>query len=204
MNDSLIKFGIFAAGIGIGVLASRTYFDKKYQAIADEEIDSCREVFNAKIKEAKELIVEIKNAGKVISESVKDEEVPNIEKNRSYSSLYPVVDVEEREYDDFYKKDETESIHPTEDDDKYEISIEDWEDDNDFDKVTLNYYTEDGTLVYEESEELADEAKTIGIDNLSDFDMVSERTCYVRDSKNNIDYEVIKVDGSYRELIAGM
>ena len=81
--------------------------------------------------------------------------------------------------------------------------MDEYEDDTEFMKVTLNLYLSDGALVYEETEELADEGSTVGQENLDDFSRTSFSSAYFRNPKNNIDYEVIKVDGSYRELIAG-
>lgn len=49
MNKIVVAFLAFAAGAGVGVLASKTYFDKMYQQIAREEIDSVKAVYSAKL-----------------------------------------------------------------------------------------------------------------------------------------------------------
>ena len=55
----------------------------------------------------------------------------------------------------------------------------------------------------EGGEEIADDNRTIGSENLDDFLRTYERSSYFRNPKTNIDYEVIKIEGSYKELIAG-
>lgn len=196
MKETLIRVAIFSVGVGVGVAASMTYFDKKYQKLADEEIESCRQAFSKprvvlvkdeKVEEAKIL------EGKTTISSI----APNV-----YSSS---VQLETKAYSDYYapkKVEEAETLSPKEDE-PFDISVDEYEEDSEFMKVTLNLYLTDGALVYEETEELADEGSTVGQENLDDFSRTNFSSAYFRNPKNNIDYEVIKVDGSYRELIAG-
>jgi hypothetical protein len=144
---------------------------------------------------------------------VKDDNVETakvIEGETAVNSIMPdvyssSVQLETKAYSDYYapkKVDEAQTLSPKEDE-PFDISVEEYEEDTEFLKVTLNLYLEDGALVYEESEDLTDEASTVGQENLDDFARSSFSSAYFRNPKNNIDYEVIKVDGSYRELIAG-
>lgn len=50
MKSTLTKIFIFAAGAIIGSLATMKYAEKKYSAIAEEEITSVREVYSKKSK----------------------------------------------------------------------------------------------------------------------------------------------------------
>lgn len=196
MKETLIRVAIFSVGVGVGVAASMTYFDKKYQKLADEEIESCRQTFS------KPKVVIVKDD--------KVEEAKIVEGETAVSSIMPdvyssSVQLETKAYSDYYapkKVDEAQTLSPKEDE-PFDISVEEYEEDTEFAKVTLNLYLEDGALVYEESEDLTDEASTVGQENLDDFARSSFSSAYFRNPKNNIDYEVIKVDGSYRELIAG-
>ena len=196
MKETLIRIAIFSIGVGIGVAASMTYFDKKYQRLADEEIESCRQAFS----KPKVVIVKddkVEEAKVVEGETTVSSIMPNV-----YSSS---VQLETKAYSDYYapkKVDEAQTLSPKEDE-PFDISVEEYEEDTEFAKVTLNLYLEDGALVYEESEDLTDEESTVGQENLDDFARSSFSSAYFRNPKNNIDYEVIKVDGSYRELIAG-
>ena len=190
MKETLIKIAIFSVGVGVGFVGSMKYFDQKYQKLADEEIESCRKAFN----KSKTMINEV-------SKPVKD--------GSDTSNVYLTsIDLEKiKAYHEYYapKKVEVEAaqtLSPKEDE-PFDISVEEYEEDTEFIKVTLDLYSEDGVLVYEETEEIADESSTIGVENLDDFARSSFSTAYFRNPKNNIDYELIKVDGSYRELIAG-
>ena len=49
--SSLNKVLIFTAGVAIGVAASWKFFENKYKKIAQEEIDSVKEVFSRREKE---------------------------------------------------------------------------------------------------------------------------------------------------------
>ena len=196
MKETLIRVAIFSVGVGIGVVASMTYFDKKYQKLADEEIESCRQAFS------KPKVVIVKDE--------KVEEAKILEGEMAVSSVMPnvyssSVQLETKAYSDYYapkKVEEAQTLSPKEDE-PFDISVDEYEEDTEFMKVTLNLYLSDGALVYEETEELADEGSTVGQENLDDFSRTSFSSAYFRNPKNSIDYEVIKVDGSYRELIAG-
>ena len=196
MKETLIRVAIFSVGVGVGIAASMTYFDKKYQKLADEEIESCRQAFS------KPKVVLVKDE--------KVEEAKILEGETAVSSVMPnvyssSVQLETKAYSDYYapkKVEEAETLSPKEDE-PFDISVDEYEEDTEFMKVTLNLYLSDGALVYEETEELADEGSTVGQENLDDFSRTSFSSAYFRNPKNNIDYEVIKVDGSYKELIAG-
>ena len=196
MKETLIRVAIFSVGVGVGVAVSMTYFDKKYQKLADEEIESCRQAFS------KPKVVLVKD-DKVESAKI-------LEGDTAVSSLTPNVysssiQLETKAYSDYYapkKVEEAETLSPKEDE-PFDISVDEYEEDTEFMKVTLNLYLSDGALVYEETEELADEGSTVGQENLDDFVRTNFSSAYFRNPKNNIDYEVIKVDCSYRELIAG-
>lgn len=193
MKETLIRVAIFSVGVSVGVAASMTYFDKKYQKLADEEIESCRQAFS------KPRVVFAEKD--IVTDPEKHVEIDPLGSN-VYSSS---VQLETKAYSDYYapkKVEQAKTLSPKEDE-PFDISVDEYEEDTEFMKVTLNLYLTDGALVYEETEELADEGSTVGQENLDDFVRTSFSSAYFRNPKNNIDYEVIKVDGSYRELIAG-
>ena len=193
MKETLIRVAIFSVGVGVGVAASWRYLDNKYQKLADEEIESCKKAFNKP-----RVIFTEKD---IVTDPEKHVEIDTLNGN-VYSAS---VQLETKTYSDYYapkKVEEAKTLSPREDE-PFDISVEEYEEDTEFLKVTLNLYLEDGTLIYEETEEIANEADTVGTENLDDFARSGFASAYFRNPKNNIDYEVIKVDGSYRELIAG-
>ena len=196
MKNLLISAGIFSLGIGVGVLASKTYFDKKYQQMAEEEIESFRQYVERAKKKIEDNDKKLETSGYL----------ETLEPYPTNPSLYTTTSADTIPYNEHYqtesKIDEAKTLSP-EEDEPYEITIEEYTEDEEFDKVTLNYYMEDGMLIYEEGEDVADET-IIGSENLDDFASVPLSQAYYRDPKKNIDYEVIKVDGSYQELVAGI
>lgn len=176
----------FAAGLGCGVLATRSYFKTRYESFANEEIESVIENFKKKI----------------------DEDVKKMEENRekeyskvvdSYISPVPPSKI---------VKDEEE--HPEDDipDEPYQITSMEYMDDGDYDKKVATYYVDDEALVVDtddvsEDGELADVGRTIGKDNieilLAGFDDGS--ALYVRNPSLGVDYEVSKSYASYSEII---
>ena len=202
MKEVIVKIAIFSFGVTVGVAGSWKYFDQKYQKLADEEIESVKAMLSKKSAD-----IEFEHTGEPIAKVEKvtmDDKSLTVEATLidSYSSA---VDLETKNYSEFYapkKVEEAQTLSPKEDE-PFDISVEEYEDDNEFQKVTLNLYLEDGVLCYEESEEVAEENDTVGAENLDDFSRTSFSTAYFRNPKEGIDYEVIKVDGSYKELIAG-
>ena len=202
MKEVIVKIAIFSFGVGLGVAGSWRYFDQKYQKLADEEIESVKAMLSKKSTDIK-----YEHTGEPIAKVEKvtmDDNSLTAEATliNSYSSS---VDLETKNYSEFYapkKVEEAQTLSPKEDE-PFDISVEEYEEDTEFQKVTLNLYLEDGVLCYEESEDVAEESDTVGTENLDDFSRTSFSTAYFRNPKEGIDYEVIKVDGSYKELIAG-
>lgn len=196
MKQVLISVGIFSAGVGLGVLATRTYFEKKYQQMADEEIESFRQYVERAKKKIEDNNEKLETSGYL----------ETLETYPTNPSLYTTTTATSISYNEHYSKEEekvneAKTLSPVEEE-VYEISPDDFAYDTDYDKVTLNLYTEDGVLIYEEGEEMVDES-IIGSENIDDFSNTPFAQTYLRDPKNKIDYEIIKVDGSYHELIAG-
>ena len=194
MKEAIIKIAIFSFGVGIGVAGSWRYFDQKYQKLADEEIESVKATLAKR---------DISKPERKAEEVKKD--IPEVEVKDTLTSYSSAVDLDTKNYSEFYapkKVEEAQTLSPKEDE-PFDISVDEYEDDTEFQKVTLNLYLEDGVLCYEETEEVAEENDTVGSENLDDFSRTSFSTAYFRNPKEGIDYEVIKVDGSYKELIAG-
>ena len=204
MNDSVERVFVFTTGLMIGIISTRTYFKKKYEAIANEEIESCKKVFERKEN--------MKKYDTTSDDILREEKPKKVDEPEKFS--YRTEDSKNNSisYSDFYKDkgkpevvefmNDIKTAYPVEDE-QYEIDVSDYEEDLQYAKVTLAYYMEDGVLMYEDTEEIAADDQTVGIENLSDFVLTDDQTAYFRNPKNCIDYEVVKIDGSYRELVTG-
>ena len=181
--NGLTILAAFAAGVGCGILATRSYFDKKYKLIADEEIASMREIIDR--KKAEEHMDE---------ELVKEYH----QKVDNYISSVPPTKAIARET--------TEAIDdgPTEFDSPFEINTEEWLEDGYFDKLSLTYYEGDNVLVSDDVETdsdgpFANIEDTIGIDIFEEFRSGPEDEMYVRNPNTGVDYMVVKDPRKYNE-----
>lgn len=177
MKKFIMNSMIFAAGAAIGSTVTWKLLRTKYEQIANEEIESVKEMYRKK-------------------DEVSDED-----------SLYPseiVTDLTEKrplsEYaklleDEGYseKKEESEEVELP-----YVISPDDFGDLDGYSTVTLYCY-EDGVIVDEE-DELVDNADTIIGKNIVDhFGEFEDDSVFVRNDARRCDYEILKVASNYVE-----
>lgn len=72
-----------------------------------------------------------------------------------------------------------------------------------YDRVTLEYYTEDDILVETLNFRQVDISQTVSAENLEYFDNIQDEVMYVRNDELGIDYEVCKNFESYEEEAKG-
>lgn len=184
---------MFASGCLIGAAASSLYFKKKYETIANEEISSMKEHLKKKEEDKKE--EEPKNYKTLESDSIA-------------KSLYFSTDSDEVVEYSNYNKERVEELknkeHPEDDipENPFRISAEDFLNDPEYDKETLTFYDEDAALV-DEDEHVSEISNTIGQDAYSYFVESSIDEMFVRNPNLGIDFEVVRVLGSYFETITG-
>lgn len=77
----------------------------------------------------------------------------------------------------------------------YEITVEEFEEDNDFSKSTLEYF-KNNVLIDEDGSEITNPGSIIGSGVLKNL-LVSKDTAYVRNESLEIDYEIIYVGENY-------
>ena len=157
----------FVAGFGLAAVLTKS----KYEEIMNEEIQAMREYVKKKTDDDS-------NSDKKAQVKKHEEDMKEFEKKiTNYSG----------------KKDEVEIVDGRK---PYRIPEEDFVvDDEDFEKVTLEYYTETECL-YENGELVPNDEEIVGKDNLNLLHGYSDDTIYVRNEKLGIDYEVIKIIGS--------
>lgn len=81
-----------------------------------------------------------------------------------------------------------------------------FEDEADYDKITITYYESDDILADDRDEPIDDIEGAIGPDALESFGHISEdpNICYVRNRSREADFEIIKNEGSYSVIVHGM
>lgn len=156
-----------------------------------------RSIFSSEEKEA----IEEANAE---AESPSEDEEDDSDYADDYSSApYNPDD----DYDDYKPQTRYDQFAEDEDDDEedvpvrkkniwpYEITVDEFEEDNDFIKSTLEYF-KNNVLIDEDGSEITNPGSIIGSGVLKNL-LISKDTAYVRNESLEIDYEIIYVGENY-------
>lgn len=180
MNDKLSSVIIFCGGIFIGGFLTWDLFKTKYEKIADEEIASVKETFEHRESRPD------KNY-KVEEELKGNDAYANIIDSNSYRN-YSNTTIETN------KKGGTADMelnHP------YVITPEQYEDNVDYTKVSLTWYSDE--VLEDDWGNVLDPDDVIGRDALATFGQYEDDSVFVRDDDEQIDYEVLRDTRSYEE-----
>lgn len=191
MNDKLSSVIIFCGGVFIGGFLTWDFFKTKYEKIADEEIASVKETFehreprpdkNYKVEEALKGDDEYINVSPGVAERI----VRIIDSNgyRNYSNTAIETD----------KKGGTADMELKQ---PYVITPEQYEDNVDYTKVSLTWYSDE--VLEDDWGNVLDPDDVIGSDALKTFGQYEKDSVFVRDDDEQIDYEVLLDTRSYKE-----
>lgn len=89
----------------------------------------------------------------------------------------------------------------------YVIHIDEYmQDKEEYDKFVLTYFEADNTLVSEDDSILADIEGIVGTANLLNFGAGNKdkNVVYIRNDKHEVDYEVVRNESSYSEVVLGI
>jgi hypothetical protein len=76
-----------------------------------------------------------------------------------------------------------------------------------YDQITLTYYAGDKVLAIEDSDEVVEDVDgSVGYHNLHNFGVESENddTVYVRNDKRAVEYEILRNEGKFTEIVQGI
>lgn len=192
---SIIKgVAIFAAGVGAGFFVGKKFYQEKYRREADEDIASVKEFTTQRINEMKKNIMDVEIE---TTESADDISEEDLRTNESIIMEYDKVSQKEGEVE------RPEMPKPKTDMSIYVISEEEFMEDGGRDKVSLEYFEEDGVLVDERDVPVEDPDKILGEGTLDDYIISGDNAMYVRNDDISVDYELTKSEGSYRDFIEG-
>ena len=140
MNDKIINLIFFVAGSAIGSLVTWKIIKKKYERIAQEEIESVKRVFSKKNKESE------------------NEDTSNKEENKDIIELgNKVIGLE-------YVESMTDKPFTP-----YIISPEEFGENDNYETSSLTFYS-DGILADEDDEMVDDVDSLVGFESLNHFD----------------------------------
>jgi hypothetical protein len=200
MNNKITSFMIFIFGAAVGSVVTWQYTKKKYEQIAQEEIDSVKETFS-KLKEvkSKDNESEENNNVRTIVERAKDK--PNIveyaaklrkQGYTNYSntdSLSEDLNVSEEEVDENMINDKP-----------YVISPDEFGEFDDYDTISLIYYA-DQILADEDDELVEDIEEIVGFESLNTFGQYEDDSVFVRNDRLKCDYEILLDHRKYSDVI---
>lgn len=174
MNKYIIGILTFAAGAAVGSVVTWQLVKNKYEQIAQEEIDSVKEVFSKRSEKEKD--VEKINV---------DKTHPNLDKPdlSEYASI-----LENNNY--------TEEPHIPEDA-PYFITADEYGEFDDYGALLLTAFV-DGTLVDDNDEIVDNPDEIVGEHTIfSAYQNKEEDTIYVRNDQKKCDYEILLLDEVY-------
>lgn len=202
MNNKITSFMIFIFGAAVGSVATWQYVKKKYEQIAQEEIDSVKETFSRSAKlevKSKDNETEENNNVRTIVERAKDK--PSVAeyaawlRKRGYTnysdtdSLSEDSNVSEEEVDENMINDKPYVIPPDEFGEFY-----------DYEPISLIYYA-DQVLADEDDELVEDIEETVGFESLNAFGEYEDDCVFVRNDRLKCDYEILLDQRKYSDVI---
>lgn len=184
-------FVIFVLGAAVGSVVTWQYTRKKYEQIAQEEIDSVKEIFSKRESAAD---VEITDPEPHTAKIGKPEEKPDITEyaarlERDGYTNYSNVGAEQKK-----EEQETMEIKP------YVISPEEFGEFEDYERISLSYYA-DQVLADEDDEKVDDVDNVVGLESLTHFGEFEDDSVFVRNDRLKCDYEILLVQKNYSDVI---
>ena len=175
---------IFAAGAALGSVTTWYLVKEKYAQIAQEEIDSVKEVFSARGRNER--------AEKVV-EKIENEHTAKDMSVREYAAKLS----EER-----YSTDYTD-IQPAEEETvekPYVISPDEFSEIDDYTTISLTFYA-DHILADDDDELIEDVEATVGFESLNHFGEYEDDSVFVRNDRLKCDYEILLDQRKYSDVI---
>lgn len=216
-KNSLVNIAAFAIGAAAGSVVTWKLVKTKYERIANEEIESVKEVYSAKASKEKDNDTPVEPEDEDISEAKKEAVSIDYRNMVTQAGYYNYSDSKE-EIDKIVEKKADKIINECKDiiekakegnkEEKKDMNvdipsapylIEPDELGEEYEVVTLVYYA-DGTLTYFDSSEIIDDPEEIvGPDALNSFDKYPDDpdTVYIRDDAAEYDYEILRDESTY-------
>lgn len=186
MNNKLSTCLAFIFGAAAGSFVTWRYLKDKYEQIAQEEIDSVKEVFLKREAafESNEKVSEIVTH-KVPDKPPLADYVGRLQKEGyiNHSDVEP-------------EKEEQKVVS----DMPYVISPDEFGEFDEYEKVSLSYYA-DKILADENDEIVEDVEDTVGFDSLSHFGEYEDDSVFVRNDARKCDYEILLDQRNYSDVI---
>ena len=187
MSNKVLYFATFVAGAVVGGIATWQYTKKKYEQIAQEEIDSVKEVFKT-INEEKR---SIRDWSEYEDDGEEDDE--NEEQHRANVTSYKNLLVS----NGYSNPSPSTQILV---DRAYVIKPDEFGEFEDYETISL-FYTEDGVLLDDRYERVDDPDFTISMESLDHIGDYEDDCVHVRNDRLKADYEILVEERTYSEIL---
>lgn len=184
-----INFMMFVVGAAVGSIVTWQYVEKKYRQIAQDEIDSVKEVFSkreAEFTEDTEARIKADNAKEkpsIIEYSARLRE-------QEYTNYSDMVD----------EKPEEVKEEPRSADKPYILEPEEFGELDDYETISLTYYA-DQILADDNDVMVEDVEDVVGFDSLNSFGEYEDDSVFVRNDRLKCDFEILLDQREYSNVI---
>lgn len=194
MSSKGMAFLAFIVGAGMGSVCTWKLLKRKYELIAQEEIDSVKAAYATR-EIGKGFVEGFRDGLKVAEDRTqKDEDDVDFKKYASIIQKEGYTDysrsVEEKKGEAFVEK-------------PYVISPEEFGEFEEYEKISLTYYA-DEVLADENDEEVDDVDEIVGEESLNHFGEYEDDSVFVRNDRLKCDYEILLDQRNYSDVAKTM
>lgn len=183
MNNTINKIFIFSAGVAIGVAASWKFFETKYKKIAQEEIDSVKEVFSVKKNESEQT-----NTKPMTRMSIKEAKEKEQELDEYNDLMNDLGYTNKEKGEDNVCKD------------PYIISPEEFGELADYDTESLTYFDSNNILTDDFENPIEDIGAMVVEDFAEHFGEYEDDSVFVRNEYRKTDYEILRDERNFKDV----
>lgn len=186
MSSKGIAFLAFIAGAGMGSVCTWQLLKRKYELIAQEEIDSVKAAYATResIEKAGKSFVEGFRDGFKVAEDRTQKDEGDVD-FKKYASI-----IQKEGYTDYSRSVEEKP---------YVISPEEFGEFEEYEKISLTYYA-DKVLADENDEEVDDVDEIVGEESLNHFGEYEDDSVFVRNDRLKCDYEILLDQRNYSDV----
>ncbi len=200
MNSKFASFMMFVLGAAVGSAVTWQYIKKKYEQIAQEEIDSVKEVFSkhkvASQDNEPDENIHIRGRAEQAKDKPSIAEYTAKLREQGYTNYSNIKSIPDDS--DTTKKEEEEE--PMTKDKPYVIPPEEFGEFYNYEKISLTYYSDQ--VLADDNDELVDDIEdVVGFESLSTFGEYEDDSVFVRNDRLKCDYEILLDQRKYSDVI---
>lgn len=173
---------IFVFGAAMGSVVTWQFAKRKYEQIAEEEINSVKEIFAKKEQNCADVEITVESQPNAEARLEKFEAKPDIS---TYAGILR---------NEGYVPEETETVENK----PYVISPDEFGEFEDYDTISLTYYA-DQILVDDGGNKIEDVDDVVGMESLTHFGEYEDDSVFVRNNGLKCDYEILMDERTYSE-----